>query len=74
MPYSGMLGRVALVGNDISEERIASIILECKKRRFGVTIASIIRVTRLGELGTLAVISNYIHSISSQRALVAGCC
>jgi hypothetical protein len=37
-----MLRRVALVISDVSEEPIASII----------------RVTRIGELGTLAVISN----------------
>jgi hypothetical protein len=43
MPTSGMLRRVALVRTDISEERIASII----------------KVTRIGELGTtLAVTSN----------------
>jgi hypothetical protein len=40
---SGMLRRVALVRTDVSEERIASII----------------RVTRNGELGTLAVTSNH---------------
>jgi hypothetical protein len=43
MPSSGMLGRVALVRTDVSEERSASIV----------------RVTRISELGTtLAVISN----------------
>jgi hypothetical protein len=42
MAYSGMLRRVALVGTDVSEE----------------CIASIIRVTRIGELETLAVTSN----------------
>jgi hypothetical protein len=43
MPSSGMLHRVALVTTDVSEERSASII----------------RVTRFGELGTtLAVTSN----------------
>jgi hypothetical protein len=43
MAYSGMLRRVALVRTDVSEE----------------IIASIIRVTRIGELGTtLAVTSN----------------
>jgi hypothetical protein len=39
---SGMLRRVALVGNDVLEEPSASIIW----------------VTRIGELGTLAVTSN----------------
>jgi hypothetical protein len=39
---SGMLRRVALVRTDVSEERIASVI----------------RVTRIGELGTLAVTNN----------------
>jgi hypothetical protein len=43
MPFSGMLRRVALVRADVSEE----------------INASIIRVTRIGELGTtLAVTSN----------------
>jgi hypothetical protein len=43
MPSSGMLRRVALVRTDVPEERSASIM----------------RVTRIGELGTtLAVISN----------------
>jgi hypothetical protein len=43
MPSSGMLRPVALVRTDVSEE----------------SIASIIRVTRIGELGTtLAVTSN----------------
>jgi hypothetical protein len=39
MPYSGMLGRVAFVTTDVSEEHGASII----------------KVTIIGELGTLAV-------------------
>jgi hypothetical protein len=42
MAFSGMLRRVALVRTDVSEELRASII----------------RVTRVGELGTLAVTSN----------------
>jgi hypothetical protein len=42
MPSFGMLRRVALVRTDVSEELSASII----------------RVTRIGELGTLAVTSN----------------
>jgi hypothetical protein len=43
MQSSGMLRRVALVGTDVSEERIAPMI----------------RVTRIGELGTtLALTSN----------------
>jgi hypothetical protein len=42
MPSSGMLRRVVLARTDVSEERSASII----------------RVTRIGELGTLSVISN----------------
>jgi hypothetical protein len=51
---SGMLRHLALVRTDVSEE-------------FG---ASFNRVTRIGELGTLAVISNQ-HSISLQGAAVA---
>jgi hypothetical protein len=42
MPFSGMLHRVALVRTYVSVERVAAII----------------RVTRIGELGTLAVTSN----------------
>jgi hypothetical protein len=42
MMSSGMLRRVALVRNDVSEELSASLI----------------RATRIGELGTLAVTSN----------------
>jgi hypothetical protein len=58
MASSGMLRRVALVRSDFSEELGTSII----------------RVTRIGELGTtLAVTSNQstIHNISSQLASVA---
>jgi hypothetical protein len=58
MPSSGMLRRVALVKTDIWEKRIASII----------------RVARIGELGTtLAETSNRRtrHSISSKRTSVA---
>jgi hypothetical protein len=57
MPSSEMLHCVALVRTDVSEERSASII----------------RVTRIVELGILAVTSNRhkLHSISSQHALVA---
>jgi hypothetical protein len=58
MASSGILRRVALVGTDVSEELSASVI----------------RVTRIGELGTvLAVTSNRrTLGISSQRASVAG--
>jgi hypothetical protein len=42
MPYSGVLRRVALVGTDVSEE----------------VSVSIIRMTRIGELRTLAPTSN----------------
>jgi hypothetical protein len=55
MASSEMLRRVALVGTDVSEERIASII----------------RVTRIGELGTLAVASNRstLHNITEDDIL-----
>jgi hypothetical protein len=56
MTSSGMLRGVALVRTDVSEELSASII----------------RVTRIGELGTtLAVTSNRRICISSQCASVA---
>jgi hypothetical protein len=51
MASSGMLRRGALVGIDVSEERSASII----------------RATRIGELGTLAVTSNRRVSGTSPR-------
>jgi hypothetical protein len=55
MPSSGMLCRVGLVGSDVSEERVASII----------------RVTKIGEIGiVLQVNSNRIK----QRASVASYC
>jgi hypothetical protein len=55
MSYSRMLRRVALVRTEVSEELNASII----------------RATRIGELGiTLAVTSNYFL----QRASVASSC
>jgi hypothetical protein len=50
MAYSGMLRHVALVSTDVPEELNASFI----------------RVTKIGELGT-------ISSISSQLASVASC-
>jgi hypothetical protein len=66
MPSSGILRHVALVRIDVSEELSASII----------------RVTRIGELGTLAITSKrhtlrrnakylYFNCISSQHASVA---
>jgi hypothetical protein len=60
MASSGILSRVNLVGTDVSEEPGASII----------------RVTRIGELGTTLAVTNnrrtVSHSvISSQRASVA---
>jgi hypothetical protein len=52
MASSGVLRRVALVRTDVSEELSASII----------------SVTRNGELGTLAVISNRsTHGVISQK-------
>jgi hypothetical protein len=55
MAYSGMLRRVALVRTDVSEERGASII----------------RVTRIGELGTMLAV-NYqpTHAAKKRRLLV----
>jgi hypothetical protein len=56
MASSGMLCRMAFVITDILEELSASFI----------------RVTRIGELGTtLAVTTNQVLGISSQRASVA---
>jgi hypothetical protein len=52
MPSSGMLGRVVLVRTDVSQELSASII----------------RVTRIGELGTLA---GFVILCSVHRLLVA---
>jgi hypothetical protein len=57
MPYSGMLHHVALVRTDVSKE----------------CIASIIRVTRMDELGTLAETINQ-SNISLQHASVASYC
>jgi hypothetical protein len=54
MASSGMLHRVALVRTDVSEELSASFI----------------RVTRFGELGTLAVTSNQRMLCSVHRLLV----
>jgi demethoxyubiquinone hydroxylase (CLK1/Coq7/Cat5 family) len=56
MLSSGMLRRVALVRTDVSEERSASII----------------RVTRIGELGTALAVGRHVYP--SQRALVASYC
>jgi hypothetical protein len=58
MPSSGMLQLVALVRTDVSEKLIASII----------------RVTSIGELGTTLAVSSNLHNrlcISSQCASVA---
>jgi hypothetical protein len=56
MPSFVMLCRVALVITDVSEEHIPSII----------------RVTRISELGTMLSVTNSNYdSISSLRALVA---
>jgi hypothetical protein len=54
MPSSGMIHCVFLLRTNVSEKRSASII----------------RVTRIGEIGTLAVSSNRRTLVSSQRASV----
>jgi hypothetical protein len=59
MAYSGMLRRVALVRTDVSEEHSASIIT----------------VTRIGELGTTLTVTNKRRTLrrntNTQRASVA---
>jgi hypothetical protein len=59
MSYSGMLRHVALVSTDVSEEPTASII----------------RVIRIGELGTLTVTTN-LRTLrrNTKQALVASYC
>jgi hypothetical protein len=53
IPFSGMKRRVTLVGTDVSEE----------------SIASVIRVTRNSELGTtLAATSNSTHGVKSHSS------
>jgi hypothetical protein len=47
MPFSGMLHQTALVRTDISEERVASII----------------RVTRLGDLGTTLAVTAHCEKV-----------
>jgi hypothetical protein len=54
MASSGMLRRVTLVTTDVSEDLSASIV----------------RWTRIGELGTLAVTSNFLFPCSVRRLLV----
>jgi hypothetical protein len=54
MPSSGMLGCVALVRTNFSEE----------------SSAFIIRVTRIGELGTLAVTSNLCNAAKKYYDIV----
>jgi hypothetical protein len=57
MPSSRMLGRVALVRSDVSDERSVSII----------------RVTRIGELGTLPITSNRLtHAAKKYKVSVEG--
>jgi hypothetical protein len=63
MPSSGMLRRVALVRTGVSEERRTSIIRVTKISELGTTLA-------IGNPSTLR--SNYIYaSISSQHTSVA---
>jgi hypothetical protein len=54
MVSSGMLRRVALVRTDVAEERIASFI----------------RVTRIGELGTTLAVTSLVFLLSVLRLLV----
>jgi hypothetical protein len=60
MPFSGMLSRVALVGTNFLKEGIAYII----------------RVTRIGELGTVAVTSNRsaLLCMSSEHSSASSYC
>jgi demethoxyubiquinone hydroxylase (CLK1/Coq7/Cat5 family) len=60
MSSSVMLYRVALVRSDVSEERTASIM----------------RVTRIGEVGTTLAATgiNSISIFNSQRESIASCC
>jgi hypothetical protein len=58
MPSSGMLHPMALVSTDVSEERSASII----------------RVTRFGELGaTLVLTSNILDAVLRSYAICSVC-
>jgi hypothetical protein len=55
MVYSGMLRRVALVITDVWEERSASVI----------------RVTRIGELGTTLVTAKFLRNVGSYKSHTA---
>jgi hypothetical protein len=54
MPSSGMLRRVALIRNDVSDEHIASIII----------------VTRIGESGTTVLVTLIMEAIRSSETSV----
>jgi hypothetical protein len=58
MPSSGMLRHVALVRTDISEEPIVSII----------------RVTRIGELGTILTVTSNRRTLRRSISSVASYC
>jgi hypothetical protein len=55
MASSGMLRRVVLVGSDVLEELSASII----------------RVTRTGELGTTLAVANFLRNVGSYKSHTA---
>jgi hypothetical protein len=57
MPSSGMLGLVALVRTDVSEERRASII----------------RVTRIGEVGTTLAVTSNRRTLRRNNMYVGSC-
>jgi hypothetical protein len=67
MPSSGVLRRVALVRTDFSQKYIATIIRVTRVGEQGTTFA----VTRNGNTLQRSVVLLIRHNISSQRGLVA---